>query len=90
MTTPTTCTIERGSFWDLFHDGLCSIENLCWEPVRSVEMTIDNRGAAVALRRKQRLVWGEKVWYGLDYSYVELRVWHDGSITVEQEEVRGG
>lgn len=57
---------------------------------RVYEMTIENRGAVVRLSPRQRLTWtppvGEpKVWYGLFDRQVELRVWHDGSVTVEAE-----
>jgi hypothetical protein len=59
------------------------------EPMRRVyEMTIENRGAVVRLTRRQRLTWtppvGEpQIWYGLFHREVELRVWHDGSVSVE-------
>lgn len=56
----------------------------------TIEMTIENRGAVVRLKRNQRLTWtppvGEPmVWYGLFVRQVVLRVWHDGSVTVEAE-----
>jgi hypothetical protein len=55
-----------------------------------IEMTIENRGAVVRLQRTQRLTWtppvGEPmVWYGLFEREVTLRVWHDGSVTIESE-----
>lgn len=66
-------------------DATVSIEMLDWHHVRTIEMTVENRGAAVQLRRSERLVWDDLIWYGAWTRYVELRVWHDGSITVEAE-----
>jgi hypothetical protein len=82
-----------------YHEGYQDLEDIPFgvavatgKPMRRVyEMTIENRGAVVTLNRRQRLVWtppvGEpRTWYGLDYRHIELRVWHDGSVTVEREE----
>ena len=86
-----TVRIERTpSLWMAFEpDGPNQdVENLDWHPALTVEMTVENRGAAVRLRRNERLVWGDRIWYGYVTRYVELRVWHDGSISVEAEEDR--
>lgn len=44
-----------------------------------------NRGAVVRLRRYQRLLYDGRTWYGVDFREVTLRVWHDGSVSVEGE-----
>lgn len=80
--------VERTRWLHQYNGGYSDIHDLAWEPVRQIEMTIENRGAAVRLKRTHRLVWtdalGEKrIFYGVEFRYVELRVWHDGSVTVE-------
>ncbi len=82
----------------LYNEGLVDLEDMGWglpangrSMRRTIEMTIENRGAAVHLKPRQRLVWsppkGEpRIWYGLDYRYIELRVWHDGSVSIEVED----
>jgi hypothetical protein len=57
------------------------------------EARLDQAAAAEAtdpcyLRPRWRLVWRDKTWYGYFTRRVVLRVWHDGSVTVEEEEDR--
>lgn len=98
--------VVEGTVWlSQYLEGAAAIEDLGWgsgapregggyaDLRRPITMTIENRGAAVSLRRFERLVWtperGEqKIWYGVDFRYVELRVWHDGSVSVEEERDR--
>lgn len=81
-----------------YEEGFQDLEALAWgvslssgTPLRrTYEMTIENRGAVVRLSQRQRLLWtppvGEsRIWYGLFDRQIELRVWHDGSVTVENE-----
>lgn len=82
--------IERTVWMHQYNGGYSDIHDLAWEPVRAIEMTIENRGAATYLKRNHRVVWTdargeERIFYGRDYRYVELRVWHDGSVTVEEK-----
>lgn len=96
-TTTHSLVVERTDWLDQHLQGISEIHDLAWgqsyygQGTREIEeMTIDNRGAAVRLRRRERLVWtpprGEqKIWYGIEFRYVVLRMWHDGSVTVETE-----
>lgn len=61
------------------------VERLTFLADRTVTMTVENRGAVIRLRRNQRAVWGDRQWLGLDYRLIELRVWHDGSVSIERE-----
>lgn len=87
-----TLVVERGQGLDLYRDGLWSLDQ-CFLGVlahRTIDMTVNNRGAVVRLRRNERLVWtpqrGDQLtWYGMDVREVTLRVWHDASVTVEHE-----
>lgn len=53
-----------------------------WEPGRHVQGT--SRGVLVRLRRNERLNHDGQEWDGSLVSVVELRQWHDGSVTVER------
>lgn len=87
----TTATVESTDGLDLWDEGLVNLENLGWGHRyngvgrRDIELTVENRGAVVRLRRNQRLLHGGRTWYGADFREVTLRVWHDGSVSVEGE-----
>jgi hypothetical protein len=92
LTAPCTAVVESTEGMDLWAEGLVALENLGWglnaygSPKKTVvELTVENRGLVARLRRNQRLVWDDRIWYGVDFRQVTLRVWHDGSISVEYE-----
>jgi len=73
----------------LWSDGLMKIEDMFDEGNGDeIEMTVENRGAVVRIGRRQRLTWtppngDPEVWFGINTREVYLRVWHDGSVSIE-------
>ena len=87
-----TLTLETAKSVYLWDQGHRTLEE-CFDLIVAsgdIEMTVENRGTVVLLGRRERLVWTQpngdvQTWYGAYTSTVELRVWHDGSVTVERE-----
>lgn len=69
-----TRMLPRGDFNG--HDG-------SWEPRRWV--AIGSRGVIVHLRHNERMHFDGQTFEGIFTRSVEIRRWHDGSLTIERE-----
>lgn len=92
---PCIARVEYTDFFDAYLEGYADLHDLAWGQITNMgrrgyvehELTVDNRGIRIELGSRARLVCGDRVWYGClqDKVPVELRVWHDGSITEESD-----